>query len=95
MEEMMNVLIEYATLWAPSLVSAFVSILAFIVVLSKSEKIVQIVSVFIEKHKESKEMKSLAAENRRLSGEVADLNKKLGMVLDKLAKIKDYSEKKK
>lgn len=91
-QELINIILEYAQQWAPS-VAAVIGVL--IATLSTTKKVktgideVHTAALDIQEQKATKE---LTSEVKALKGEVKKLTKQQSLIIDKLTKVKGYED---
>lgn len=88
MSEIIKIIVEYASIWAPSLVAVLGIIYTVVVALGKTKDA-------FDALKKDETLKDLRAELKTSLRQNAELNEKYNLLLDELTKIKDYVKHKK
>lgn len=84
---MIEILIQYITIWLPSLVAILGVVTSVIIALGKTKSA-------IAEFKKSDELANLTAEVKRLASENKELRHTENLLLDEITKIKNYVENK-
>ena len=84
---MIEILIQYVSIWLPSLVAILGVVASVLVAIGKTK-------VAINEFKKSDELAELTAEVKRLASENKELRHTENLLLDELTKIKNYVETK-
>lgn len=88
MSEIIKIIVEYASIWAPSLVAILGMVYTVIVAIGKTKDA-------FDQLKKDETLKDLRAELKTSLKQNAELNEKYNLLLDELTKIKDYVKHKK
>ena len=88
MEEILRIVLEYVSIWAPSLVSMLGVVITIITALNKTKDA-------FEKLKADKTLLELKNEISKLATENEELIRCNKLLLDQITKIKDYADHKK
>ena len=88
MTEIITIILEYAAIWAPSLVSVAGVITTVLLAIGKTKNAAEAL-------KNDVELANLAKETKRLANENEELVRCNKLLLDNITKIKDYADQKK
>lgn len=88
MTEIIEIILEYIAIWAPSLVSIAGVITTVLLAIGKTKKAADAL-------KNDVELANLAKEAKRLANENEELVRCNKLLLDNITKIKDYADQKK
>lgn len=84
MEAIVSIILSYVSIWAPSLVAVFGVVATVLVAISKTK-------AAIKEYTNSTEIAELRAEIHRLASSNEELNRTNKILVDEMAKIKDYT----
>lgn len=85
---LLELLVEYASIWGPSIVAVLGIVVSVVVSLGK-------VKTAIETFKQDKTIDNLKTEVSAVKNELQETNRQNALLLDQLSKIKGYSAQKK
>lgn len=86
--EVVEIVLQYATMWGPSIVAIIGVVVSVVTALSK-------LSSAVENFKQDKTIDNLRAEMEQIKHELHEENRQTALMLDEVSKIKGYSETKK